>query len=86
VKHGIDDNYEGRKLTISSLETEKELIFTVTNDMPADMDLKANTTGIGLANIKQRLHILYGDAAKLTITETSPEFSVEILLPKELIQ
>lgn len=86
VKHGIDNNYEGRKLTISSLETEKELIFTVTNDMPADMELKANTIGIGLANIKQRLHILYGDSAKLTITETSIEFSVEILLPKELIQ
>lgn len=86
VKHGIDNNYEGRKLTIASLETEKELSLTVTNDMPADMELKTNTIGIGLANIKQRLHILYGDAAKLTITETSTEFSVEILLPKELIQ
>jgi LytS/YehU family sensor histidine kinase len=86
VKHGIDNNYEGRKLTIASLETEKELTLTVTNDMPADMELKTDTIGIGLANIKQRLHILYGDAAKLTITETSTEFSVEILLPKELIQ
>ncbi len=86
VKHGIDNNYEGGKLTVSSLETENKFALTVTNDIPADIDLKKNTIGIGLANIKQRLHILYGDDAKLTITETATEFSVEILLPRELIQ
>jgi hypothetical protein len=86
VKHGIDNNYEGGKLTISSLETENKLTLSVTNDMPRDIELKKNTIGIGLANIKQRLHILYGEDAKLTITQTSTEFSVEILLPKELIQ
>lgn len=86
VKHGIDNNYEGRKLTVSSLETEKELALTVTNDIPTHTVSNANTIGIGLANIKQRLHILYGNAAKLTITETATEFSAEILLPKELTQ
>ncbi|MES2823058.1 MAG: histidine kinase [Pseudomonadota bacterium] len=85
IKHGIDNNYEGGKLTVSSLEIENKLALTVTNDLPTDIEVKKDTTGIGLANIKQRLNILYGDNAKLTITETATEFSVEILLPKELI-
>lgn len=86
VKHGMDNNYEGGKLTITSLETEEKLALTVTNDLPINTVSHKDTTGIGLANIKQRLHILYGANAKLTTTETAAEFSVEILLPKELIQ
>jgi two-component sensor histidine kinase len=86
IKHGMDNNYEGGKLTIASDEIENKLVLTVTNDLPTDVEVKKDSMGIGLANIKQRLHILYGDNAKLTITETATEFSVEILLPKEFIE
>jgi hypothetical protein len=86
IKHGMDNNYEGGKLTISTDEIENKLVLTVTNDLPTDVEVKKDSMGIGLANIKQRLHILYGDNAKLTITETATEFSVEILLPKEIVE
>lgn len=86
IKHGIDNNYEDGKLTVTSHETENTLALTVTNDLPKDIEVKKDTTGIGLTNIKQRLDILYGNNAKLTITKTAMEFSVEICLPKELMQ
>ncbi len=85
IKHGMDNNYEGGKLTVLSDEIDNKLALTVINDLPTDIEIKKDSMGIGLANIKQRLHILYGDNAKLKITETATEFSVEILLPKELI-
>ncbi len=85
IKHGMDNSYEGGKLAITSREIKNSLVLTVTNDLPADIEIQKDTTGIGLANIKQRLHILYGDNAKLTIVKTATEFSVEILLPMELM-
>lgn len=85
IKHGMDNNYEGGKLTVSSDEIGNQLALTVTNDLPTDIEVKKDSMGIGLENIRQRLHLLYGESAKLTITETATEFSVEIRLPKEPI-
>lgn len=83
VKHGLDHIRHGGKLVISSYEKENKLIVIVTNDLPKRPSTPIHNTGIGLNNIKQRLHLLYGDDAELTFSRTDNQFSVQMLLPKE---
>ncbi len=52
------------------LEAEKNTLqFTVSNKYnPASSEIKDKTSGIGLANVKRRLNLLYGKNHSLTIT------------------
>ena len=70
IKHGLEPKAEGGLLRVSAEIVHGKLAVTV-----ADTGLgfgKASTvgTGIGLSNIRERLALLYGDKASLTVTET----------------
>ena len=70
IKHGLEPKAEGGLLRVSAEIVHGKLAVTV-----ADTGLgfgKAATvgTGIGLSNIRERLALLYGDKASLTVTET----------------
>jgi hypothetical protein len=70
VKHGLEPKPEGGSLTIKAEIVHGKLAVTV-----ADTGLgfgKAATagTGVGLANIRERLQMLYGTRATLAIGET----------------
>jgi signal transduction histidine kinase len=70
IKHGLEPKAEGGRLTVSAEIVHGKLAVTV-----ADTGLgfgKAATagTGIGLSNIRERLALLYGGKASLTVTET----------------
>jgi LytS/YehU family sensor histidine kinase len=69
IKHGLEPKAEGGSLTVAAEIVHGKLAVTV-----ADTGLgfgKAATagTGIGLANIRERLQLLYGSAASLTVSE-----------------
>jgi len=71
IKHGLEPKAEGGSLTVSAEIVHGKLAVTV-----ADTGLgfgKAATagTGIGLSNIRERLALLYGNKANLTISETA---------------
>jgi sensor histidine kinase YesM len=71
IKHGLEPKAEGGSLTVSAEIVHGKLAVTV-----ADTGLgfgKAATagTGIGLSNIRERLALLYGNKASLTIFETT---------------
>ena len=70
IKHGLEPKAEGGLLRVGAEIVHGKLAVTV-----ADTGLgfgKAATvgTGIGLSNIRERLALLYGDKASLTVTET----------------
>ncbi len=70
IKHGLEPKAEGGHLTVTAEIVHGKLAVTV-----ADTGLgfgKAATagTGIGLSNIRERLALLYGGKASLTIKET----------------
>ncbi len=70
IKHGLEPKAEGGLLRVSAEVKHGKLAVTV-----ADTGLgfgKAATvgTGIGLNNIRERLALLYGNKASLTLTET----------------
>ncbi|WP_082541820.1 MULTISPECIES: histidine kinase [unclassified Rhizobacter] len=69
IKHGLEPKAEGGSLTVGAEIVHGKLAVTV-----ADTGLgfgKAATagTGIGLANIRERLQLLYGSKASLTVAE-----------------
>ncbi len=76
IKHGLEPKPEGGELSIKAEIVHGKLQMTV-----ADTGLgfgKAATagTGVGLANIRERLMILYGARASVTVTENQPSGTV----------
>jgi hypothetical protein len=76
IKHGLEPKAEGGKLRVAAEIVHGKLQVTV-----ADTGLgfgKAATagTGVGLANIRERLQLLYGNKASLTVAENQPSGTV----------
>jgi len=72
IKHGLEPKPEGGLLSVRAEIVHGKLAVTV-----ADTGLgfgKAATagTGIGLANIRERLQLLYGNKASMTVAENAP--------------
>jgi signal transduction histidine kinase len=71
IKHGLEPKPEGGTLTVAAEIVHGKLAVSV-----ADTGLgfgKAATagTGVGLANIRERLQLLYGNRAQLAVTENA---------------
>ncbi|HEY6086874.1 MAG TPA: histidine kinase [Burkholderiaceae bacterium] len=76
IKHGLEPKPEGGELSIKAEIVHGKLAVTV-----ADTGLgfgKAATagTGVGLANIRERLTLLYGGKATLSVSENQPSGTV----------
>ena len=72
IKHGLSPKIDGGSIVLRSRILDSNLRIEVQDDgvgIAQGERLNANT-GIGMANVAERLHVLYGDAAKLTITST----------------
>jgi two-component system LytT family sensor kinase len=74
IKHGLAPKIEGGSIYMRSRITESHLIIEVEDDgvgMGAANFLERPTgiggTGIGMANVAERLKVLYGDTARMTI-------------------
>jgi len=87
IKHGLEPKAEGGSLTLKAEIVHGKLQVTV-----ADTGLgfgKAATagTGVGLANIRERLQLLYGPRATLTVAENQPSGTVvTITVPYKTIE
>jgi hypothetical protein len=76
IKHGLEPKAEGGRLRVAAEVVHGKLQMTV-----ADTGLgfaKADTagTGVGLANVRERLKLLYGSHASLTVAENRPSGTV----------
>jgi Histidine kinase len=86
IKHGLEPKPEGGKLRLAAEIVHGKLQVTV-----ADTGLgfgKAATagTGVGLANIRERLQLLYGNKASLTVAENQPSGTlVTITVPYKTV-
>ncbi|MDE6339392.1 MAG: histidine kinase [Muribaculaceae bacterium] len=78
-KHGI--SYRQPSFVEVTIKlTDKKIIFRCVNSRHAEAD-NAQSTGIGLRNIRQRLSLIYGEAASLEIEETETEYIVNLSTP-----
>jgi signal transduction histidine kinase len=88
VKYGISTRREGGEVFISAGIEEENLHIGVTN--PGEVATPANaaaaragsSTGVGLRNASERLKLLYGDKARLTLTaEPAGCVTAHVLIP-----
>jgi len=87
IKHGLEPKAEGGHLRVAAEIVHGKLQVTV-----ADTGLgfgKAATagTGVGLANIRERLQLLFGPKATLTVAENQPSGTVvTITVPYKTVE
>ena len=81
VKHGLEPKADGGSLMISACRTPGRLRVTVADSGLGFGNSATAGSGIGLANIRERLHGLYGEAAALTVSPNVPtgaQVSIEV--------
>ena len=73
IKHGLSPKVEGGSIFLRSRVTDSRLIIEVEDDGVgmggAQLEESSGWAGmgIGMANISERLQVLYGDTARMTI-------------------
>ncbi len=78
-KHGI--SYRSNSfIHVSFSVSHNRLAFSIVNSK-AEKREKITNGGIGIANSKQRLDLLFGDSYELNIDESSDRYSVNLSLP-----
>ncbi len=79
-KHGIDYSRPG-KIDISLTINDHHLIFIVGNPiLQNNKETQTLGSGLGLGNIKQRLHLVYPDRHRLNVYQQDGRYIVELYL------
>jgi hypothetical protein len=86
IKHGLDQLPLGGTLRVEARAVDRMLVLSVVNDVPVTAAASQASMGIGLKNIQQRLRLLYGDKATLTIAHGREQFSATVQLPLERVE
>ena len=76
IKHGLEPKPEGGSLTISADISNGRLRVTVADSGLGFAAAGVTGSGVGLANVRERLAALYGGAARLTIEANSPSGTI----------
>lgn len=68
IKHGVSKRVAGGEIRVAGARCDGNLRLTVYNDGPwVREDLEAAPNGVGLSNLRSRLHILHGDGSELLL-------------------
>ena len=84
VRHGAANRVAPTEITVTAARTTSQLSLSVRNtrDPKASVSLK-NGTGTGLSRLRERLKLLYGDAARLTCSEREDgSFEAVLVIPR----
>jgi len=85
VKHGFSSKVEGGSIYLRSRSADHRLVIEVEDDgvgmLPSGASASSGT-GIGMLNVTERLQVMYGDAADLSVTsERNRGTLVRLVLP-----
>jgi sensor histidine kinase YesM len=87
IKHGIENIKSKSMLSIDITKTKtntKDLLtIKVSNPVPGAIAISTQGTGTGIKNIKQRLDLLYGEFANLSVESLANNFTVYLIIPME---
>ena len=72
IKHGLEPVPGGGTVWVLAREADGKVAITVADDGRGFSD-EGGGTGIGLANVRERLRLAYGDAASFNIVENFPK-------------
>ncbi|NBB87985.1 MAG: sensor histidine kinase [Bacteroidetes bacterium] len=80
IKHGIANEPDGGTVTVTAVRTETQLRLRVEN--PGQITRHAEERGVGLENARERLRLLFGARADLTLQNIDPvTVRAEVCLP-----
>ncbi|MEM9000382.1 MAG: histidine kinase [Bacteroidota bacterium] len=79
TKHGISALKAGGRIILHIKKSKEVLTILVTNT--GKLQIAKNSTQLGLKNIRQRLHLLYGDKATFQLSEQLGNVVAEIKIP-----
>ena len=72
IKHGLEPKADGGSLTVSAEVAHGKLHVSVADTGVGFARAATAGTGTGLSNIRERLKLIYGDAAELRIAPNAP--------------
>jgi len=81
IKHGIAATSVAGELKLHTKVHGARLQIVIGNSIDRSMQPRPAASGVGLANIRERLAAMYGDAASLSIREAPDYWEVSIDLP-----
>lgn len=81
VKHGISNLVKGGVVQVQIRRQEQQLHLEISNDGP--WHTPAPGKGVGLSNIRQRLALLYPNAATIKVQQLPSQVRIHIILPLE---
>ena len=82
IKHGISRLTEGGLIQIQTAIENGKLKIQIRNSGEYINGVKRNSSGLGLENTKQRLRLVYGDAASFRILTENDNFVLtEVIIP-----
>ena len=82
IKHGIEPAIGGGEVVVCAKRVRDRLVLTVSdNGVSVRADQPADSTGLGLVNLRERLSTLHGAFAGLTIEDREPGTTVTVTLP-----
>jgi sensor histidine kinase YesM len=76
IKHGLEPKPEGGHLKVAAEVVHGKLAVTVADTGVGFGKAATAGTGVGLANIRERLDLLYGKQATLSVVENQPSGTV----------
>ncbi|WP_457351208.1 sensor histidine kinase [Roseateles sp. P5_D6] len=76
IKHGLEPKAEGGTLKVKAEIVNGKLAVTVADTGLGFGRAATSGTGVGLANIRERLQLLHGNRASVTVTENQPSGTV----------
>ena len=80
VRHGIDPSEEGGRIDIDIDRRGERCVVRVT-DTGAGLHPSANGLGTGLTTLRERLRLIFGDAAQLRLTAAPHGVAAEVDMP-----
>ncbi|MFX1705565.1 histidine kinase [Chitinophaga sp. CC14] len=82
IKHSVNINGAESYIRIGITVSDDKLYFQCANSTdPGYIPSDEKNSGLGLANIKRRLELLYGDNCDLEITSSENEYNVKLTIP-----
>jgi LytS/YehU family sensor histidine kinase len=83
VRHGIDPSEEGGRIDVEIARVGARCIVRV-SDTGAGLQQPAHGSGSGLSTLRERLQLIFGDAARLRLAPNDPRGTVaEIDMPAQ---
>jgi two-component sensor histidine kinase len=82
IKHGLEPKVEGGTVTVEARREDGRMLVTVADDGLGFADhADRKGAGVGLANLRERLEVLYDGNATLDIADAYPGTRIRISMP-----